>query len=418
MGAGEMDIFGLLYEPIKLEASQEKPIKIGTLFSGIGCPEMSMKKITNNYEVVFRSEIDKYPNMTYKEIHGDILNLGDVELIQEIPYVDILHLSPPCQDLSKAGKQKGLGKGTRSGLMYEVIRILKNTKEKPKVVTMEQVPDLIQETFKHHWARFHRMMEDLGYKVYANVLNAKNYGVAQNRDRLYMVAVLGDYSYEFPQWVTLDKRLKDYLEDKVDEKYYLSASFIEAMYKPSGNFNRAERFEQSTHKNPEESVAFTITSRAGERPTDNFIAETICMNSKVNGKQPSLQDRIYDIDGVSTTVTTSFMPSIAIPEATKQGYALAHDGDGVYLNRPHQKRGVVQDQMIQTVKTSGDDIRVVTSDLRIRKLTPLEVWRLMGISDQDYYKAQSVCSNSQLYKQAGNGIVIDVFEAILRRMIE
>jgi DNA (cytosine-5)-methyltransferase 1 len=146
--------------------------------------------------------------------------------------------------------------------------------------------------------------------------------------------------------------------------------------------------------------------------------ETICLNSKVNGKQPSVQDKIYDVDGVSTAITTAYMPSIAIPEATTKGYALAKDGDGKYLNRPHQKRGVVQDQMIQTIKTSGNDIGVVTNNLRIRKLTPLECWRLMGISDDDFNKAQaSGVSNSQLYKQAGNAIVVDVFEAILRRMI-
>jgi DNA (cytosine-5)-methyltransferase 1 len=174
------------------------------------------------------------------------------------------------------------------------------------------------------------------------------------------------------------------------------------------------------------------------------------------------------------SVTAVVEPSIAIPEATVQGYALAQEGDGVYINRPHQKRGVVQKQMIQTIKTSGDDIGVVVKDehqnvldaynkfidekgympeffnpynnseikdisptittmsdrwqssgtvsiynnLRIRKLTPRECWRLMGIDDTDFDKAAAVCSNSQLYKQAGNGIVVDVFAAILKNLIE
>ena len=187
----------------------------------------------------------------------------------------------------------------------------------------------------------------------------------------------------------------------------------------------------------------------------------------------SVQDRIYDVDGVSTAITTAYMSSIAIPEATTKGYALAKDGDGVYLNRPHQKRGVVQDQMIQTIKTSSNDVGLVeitngskiklkiykhiydveknddgnggvnyiyhetgdyicqddknrayilTKDgylFRVRKTMPIEVWRLMGISDEDFNKAQaSGVSNSQLYKQAGNAIVVDVFEAILNQIIE
>jgi DNA (cytosine-5)-methyltransferase 1 len=194
--------------------------------------------------------------------------------------------------------------------------------------------------------------------------------------------------------------------------------------------------------------------------------------------QRTLQDRIYSTDGTSTAITQAFMPSIAIPEATKMGFALAQDGDGVYINRPHQKRGVVQRGKIQALKTSGNDVGVVvatnlkakmcdeliangkvraydvirhsytnsrmegkmndiqennmsptidtradclgvvTQELRIRKLTPRECWRLTGIDDSDFDKAQEVCSNSQLYKQAGNGIVVDVFAAILRNLIE
>jgi DNA (cytosine-5)-methyltransferase 1 len=117
------------------------------------------------------------------------------------------------------------------------------------------------------------------------------------------------------------------------------------------------------------------------------------------------------------------MPSIAIPEATKQGFALAEEGDGVYLNRPEQKRGVVQKGMIQTLKTSGDDLGVVVqhnndlnNGLRIRKLTERECGRLMGVFDEDITKMQNVVSRSQMYKQFGNGIVVDVFAAILKNL--
>ncbi len=166
--------------------------------------------------------------------------------------------------------------------------------------------------------------------------------------------------------------------------------------------------------------------------------------------------RDNDINGVCQTIDTmqggQREPKILMPECTIKGYTEAYDGDGVYLNRPHQKRGVVQDQMIQTIKTNGDDVGVVIGSkqknayigtteescpsltsamgmggghtpmitennrLRIRKLTPLECWRLMGIDDSYFHKASQVCSNSQLYKQAGNGIVVDVFCAIVREL--
>ena len=130
--------------------------------------------------------------------------------------------------------------------------------------------------------------------------------------------------------------------------------------------------------------------------------------------------------GISPTVTTrpeGFKTAILIPEATKKGYAEASDGDGVYINRPHQKRGVVQKDKIQTIKTTPDVGVVVEkkkeSNLKIRKLTPLECWRLMGFDDQDFYKAQSVgISNTQLYKQAGNSIVVNVLEKIFNNLLK
>ena len=198
----------------------------------------------------------------------------------------------------------------------------------------------------------------------------------------------------------------------------------------------------------------------------NVTDKTLCLNSKVNGKQPSVQNRIYDTNAISTAITTSFMPSIAIPEATKkgyalakegEGYALAKEGEGVYINRPRQKRGVVQKGMIQTIKANSNDIGVVVGyseksiekiinnitdidgcsntitanpqratidnatlveqNLRIRKLTPKECWRLMGFSDEDFEKASKVNSNTQLYKQAGNSIVVNVLMAIFKELL-
>lgn len=357
-----------------------------------------------NVECVGISEIDKYALMSYEAIHGDLHNYGDITKIngKDLPEIDILTWSFPCQDLSKAGQQKGLN-NTRSGLGYEVIRIVEEMEVKPKVLLMENVPDLLSQKFTKGWHLMFNEIEKLGYSNYVEILNAKNYGVAQNRNRVFMVSILGDYTYTFPKPFKLQKRLKDYLETKVDEKYYLSDKQIEQI----------------------------VNWKAYNKPLENAKSNT-SMNSSM----------------------------ILIKEATKQGYSIAEDGDGVYINRPHQKRDVVQKDKIQTIKTSVNDIGVVVenqlfdymssekfkselgneivptiktknhlavavketgnyleSGLRIRKLTPLESWRLMGIDDEDFYKAKaSGMSDSQLYKQAGNAIVVDVLYYLFKNM--
>lgn len=399
-----MNLFDAHKEQLKLK----QPVRLFEAFAGIGTQAMALKRLGVEIEHVGISEIDKYAITSYKAIHGDVKNYGNIMDIQgsDLPQIDIFTWSFPCTDLSKAGKQKGLN-GTRSGLGYQVLRIVSEMEHKPKVLLMENVPDLLSPKFREGWQEIYHDIEKLGYSNYVETLNAKNYGVAQNRDRVFMVSILGEYSYEFPKWVTLEKRLKDYLEPVVDEKYYMNDKMLKYFTGTSNGWERQFRplDEESEHSH-------TITAREGN------VAE-------------------------STYIT--------IPEATKQGYALAKDGDGVYLNRPHQKRGVVQKGMIQTIKTSGDDIGVVigskqknayigtteepsptltsamgmggghvpmiANSLRIRKLTPLECWRLMGISDDDYEKASKVCSNSQLYKQAGNAIVVDVLMAIFGEML-
>ena len=213
--------------------------------------------------------------------------------------------------------------------------------------------------------------------------------------------------FEFPKPYSLEKRLKDFLEPHVDEKYYLSENSIKT-------------YESHKQRNSEKGNGF------GWNPTDGEgIANTL-----------------------ATTPTKSNSNYIVIPEKTKKGYAEAYDGDGVYIDRPHQKRGCVQNGMIQTIKTSGNDVGVVIDDtqgfdgvryynnvspslranrsglktvtesLRIRKLTPRECYRLMGFSDDEFDRAEKVNSNTQLYKQAGNSIVVDVLEELFCMMLD
>lgn len=550
----KMNLFEYIYPRFYFDKT--KPIRLFEAFSGVGCQAMALKRITDNYELVGFSEIDKPAIQSYEAIHGEVRNYGDITKMTEIPPCDIFTWSFPCTDLSKAGKQKGLD-GTRSGLVYEVLRLLRdtaefvpfhrhipkhskiisvgyteyyqpipNTSKLPKVLIMENVVDLVQVKFVNAFNEIQAELEQLGYTNYNEVLNAKDYGIPQNRERVFMVSILKDeenehYSYDFPEPKKLELRLKDMLEDEVDEKYYLSEKALEGLQKTTFNCAKLESrtedengimpticardykdpklvkvaqldgFESSGRIYDENGLAPTINTMGGGQREPKIAIKTWNDETKAyKTKEDDMpRDRIYLEDSVGFTITTneSQMPSIiqkargynkggihkecppitsnsfqennfvAIPEATKKGYAEAHDGDGVYLNRPHQKRGVVQKDMIQTLKTSGDDIGVVVAaeirtdegirtfddnnmgalrttgscgdkaiielssrnNLRIRKLSPKECWRLMGISDDDFNKAKaSGMSNSQLYKQAGNGIVVNVFEAILKELIK
>ena len=415
-----MDLFSI--DKPKLEL--KPPIKLFEAFAGIGTQVMALNRLSNDVKVVGISEIDKYAIQSYMSIHGETKNYGDITKIngKDLPKIDILTWSFPCTDLSKAGKQKGLV-DTRSGLGYQIPRIIGEMDVKPQVLLMENVSDLLSPKFRDGWHELYNTIEELGYTNYVQTLNAKHYGVAQNRDRVFMVSILGNHQFEFPKKVDLKLRLKDYLETFVDPKYYLSEKLVSYFHKHTQkHMEKGNGFKfEIKDKN---GVAYAVTSKSGQRLGDNYINDKPIRMGGIYGKKQA--GSVYDHDGLSPALTTESSnnwnvllgeKNILIPEATKRGYALAEDGDGVYLNRPHQKRGVVQKGMIQTIKTSGDDLGVV-QDMRIRKLTPKECWRLMDISDEDFQKAQAVCSDTQLYKQAGNAVVVSVYEAILRQLIE
>lgn len=450
---GQINLYEIIRE--RFEFSNNHKIKLFEAFSGIGCQRMAFERAGLNYEVVGISEIDRFALKSYEAMHGECPNYGSITDIHQLPEIDVFTWSFPCTDLSKAGRQAGLN-GTRSGLVYEVLRILNESQNKPKVLIMENVVDLVQQKFIREFNEIQRELELLGYSNYTQTLNAKEYGVAQNRDRVFMVSFYGEYYYEFPEPITLEKRLKDYLEKNVDEKYYLSKQMLSCFTDMTdrNGLVRGDRF--NPHGLDDSKYAFAITTMAGNRATDNFIKEPIiCASRGRNDEDGNIKQTIeLNHSGLSNALTTVQKDNyILVPEATTRGYAEAYDGDGVYINRPHQKRGVVQSQMIQTLKTSGSDVGVVVyedcnssirtdqdtvgtlttnygsnatrngyklieNNLRIRKLTPLECWRLMGIDDHYFDKASKVCSNAQLYKQAGNGIVVDVFAQIVNNLVK
>ena len=217
----------------------DKPVRLIELFAGIGSQSKALERLNVDFEHYRVCEFDKYAVTSYNAIHGtnfvpsDITKLpaSDLGITQTEKYLYIMTYSFPCQDLSKAGKQKGMGKdsGTRSGLLWEVERLLDECEELPQMLLMENVPDVIGTKNIQHFADWLKKLERLGYKNYYKVLNAKDYGVPQNRERCFMVSLHGDYYYDFPEPQPLTLRLKDLLEPVVDEKYYLSDAQMQAI---------------------------------------------------------------------------------------------------------------------------------------------------------------------------------------------
>ena len=382
----QINIFDYLYPPFKIKT----PIRLIELFAGVGSQAMALRDIGADFEHYRVVEFDKFAIRSYNAIHRtnfktmDIrdIHADDLGICEKQRFTYLLTYSFPCQDLSTAGKRKGMKKGsnTRSGLLWEVERILLELREKdelPQVLLMENVPDVIGIKNIDDFNEWYASLEKMGYQSYYKVLNAKDYGIPQNRERCFMVSILGKYSYQFPEGIELKSRLKDVLEDHVDEKYYLSQKIIET-------FTRRNEKENGFHFDTNErDIAKTVTAGVYKtRMDDNYVKAC----GDVDLGNNDMNNRVYDQEEISPTLNTmqggNREPKVATKEATKQGYAEAEP------------------------------------QFQIRKLTPLECWRLMGFTDEDFKKAQKVNSNSQLYKQAGNSIVKQVLMAIFKEMME
>jgi DNA (cytosine-5)-methyltransferase 1 len=359
--------------------------------------------------------------------YGDITKIDERQLPKDI---DLITYGFPCQDISLAGKQKGLfnedGSQTRSGLFFEALRIIEETQ--PKVAIAENVKNLTSKKFAEQFKIVLDSLEDAGYNNYWKVLNAKDFGVPQNRERVFIVSIRKDIDtgfFRFPEGFPLELRLKDVSEDVVDEKYYL-------------NTDRADGLVQK------------LQTREVKSNPDGVDVVGDLWEDNGHG---SMAGRVYNTEGQCPTLGASHFQQIkyiCVKEATKTGYAEAYEGDSINLEQPNSKtrRGRVGHGVAQTLTTSpqqavvepsfvnGDICRTVRSGghgstdrhswdmvqcnktLRIRKLTPKECFRLMDFDDADFEKAEAVNSNTQLYKQAGNGIVVAVPQYIIKALVD
>ena len=373
-------------------------IKVIELFAGVGSQAMALRNIGIDYEVIGISEIDKFAYKSYEAIHGKVKNFGDITKIDKLPYCDLLTYSFPCQDLSVAGHQKGISKDTRSGLLLEVERLLLKAKENgtlPKYLLLENVKNLVGKKFIKDFERWLSFLNSLGYYSNWEVLNAKDYGIPQNRERVFVVSSLENMHYKFPKQVELKSKMKDLLEEKVDDKYYLSEKYLKCFsdMKNRNGFTRGERF--NPRKLEECNTAFAITTRAGQRSTDNFIIQ------KGHG---------FNKGGIKENI----VPALTKSSWQENNFVVNINPSGKGMNG-----NVYRTNLSPALTTNkGEGIKILqNNDYRIRKLTPLECWRLMVFRDVDYYAAKSVgISDAQLYKQAGNSIAVTVLEAIFRNL--
>lgn len=210
-----------------------KKIRVFEAFAGYGSQSLALERLKRDfpdfdYEIVGISEIDKYAIQAYNALHPNVPNYGDISKIDwsQVPDFDLFTYSSPCQDFSNAGLQKGgtEGSGTRSSLLWECRRAI--VAKRPKYLLLENVAALVSQKFLPLFNKWQSELVSYGYSNFAEVLNAKDYGVPQNRERVFLVSILGNASYHFPKEMPLDKRLKDVLESNVDEKYYLSEKMI------------------------------------------------------------------------------------------------------------------------------------------------------------------------------------------------
>lgn len=459
-----------------------KKMKVFAAFAGYGSQELALKRYNIPFEHVGISEIDKYAIQGHEVLHGKVKNYGDVSKIdvEELPNMDLFTYSFPCQDISNAGKQRGFEKdsGTRSSLLWECERIIEA--KKPMFLMMENVKNLVGKNNKPHFDKWLEVLESFGYNNYWKVINAKWCGVPQNRERVFCVSIRKDADnglFNFYKDFDNGIRLKDILENEVDEKYYLSEE------KTKGLIERIK--EKDTHQlnaigstNPSgkgmngtvyhsDNLANTITTNKGEGssilvkeatkkgykeayPGDSINLEhpnsttrrgrvgvgvANCLTTSCNqavvepifslekGQSGKTENelnmvgmldikgnecirRVYDSKGLSPTLTT-MEGGNRQPKVIEIGLINPNRHSSA-MNTIHSENGICR--TIDTMQGGNRQPNVLETidQYRIRKLTPYECFLLMGLTHEEATKLiNSGISNSQLYKMAGNSIVVD-----------
>lgn len=528
------------FEPIKIT----KPIRLIELFAGVGSQSMALRDIGAKFEHYRVCEFDRFAIQSYNAIHGTSFPVSDIRewkgddlgIVDTDKYDYIMTYSFPCTDISTAGKQMGMSKnsGTRSGLLWEVERLLRETKELPQILLMENVTQVHSDKFINEFNDWCNFLKSIGYTDKWADLEATDYGVAQTRNRCFMISVLGKINYDFPKTIPLNTVLIDYLEPYVDKKYYVTTDFAKKLVRDIVEQNRlvlkdciTPQIDSVRLVRTEEGKALRKDYESGkihhgfneyrvieQRPDpvsgtvttvtkDNIVLEVVKVETdivRMVGRNPD--------NPTSRKQSDEYEQRLEVKEAVGCGTLTTATKDNICLekyvieNMDFNERGTVHNEfgVCRTITGSGGDggyhsgnqpkvlqlYKVVGENryilahpysvysrkfnssecsstlgtecnnycssvsntpielldasncsifgieniedfvhtvngkkylILIRKLTPLECWRLMGFTDEDFNAAkESGVSNSQLYKQAGNSIVKQVLMAIFRNM--
>lgn len=409
-------------------------LKVFTAFSGYDSQCMALDRLHRhnpdfNYELVGWAEIDKYAIAAHNAVYPQWAerNYGDISKIDwaQVPDFDLFTYSSPCQDFSQAGKQAGgtEGSGTRSSLLWECRRAI--LAKKPKYLLMENVAALVSQKFIRLFNAWQLELERYGYRNFAKVLNAKDYGVPQNRERIFMVSVLDEQArYEFPDPMPLPLRLKDVLEPKVDERYYLKESKdkrLAQILKEQGDQIQEGDMLDTYNQQVLHDVAATVTTGIDSR-RHHFVAvepihtdkegNALCISSryaKESHKKMLNNDNGYG----STLVAETYLPTTE--GAIFKGREIKN-GDGLYLSDSIDFFRGGLPGMSRALKSECCDAGVCI-DYRIRKLTERECFRLMDVPEEYIDRIQAAgISRSQQYKMAGNSIVVSCMYHIWRKL--
>ena len=453
-------------------------IKVGSDFSGVGAFDQTLKRLRIDYETIFACDMDKYARKTFIHNYGEPKYYPENVYDREIPTksLDIYMTSPPCQAFSLAGKRKGED-DKRGILFYNSHEFIK--KNNPRYFIFENVKGLLSDDGGKTFARWIDYLggksvngnpvifpheESVPYHVYHKVLNAKNYGVPQNRERVFIIGIRDDEdnNFSFPKEIPLTKRLKDVLEENVSEKYFLSEKLLKFFIKHTEK-HQAKGNGFKFKPKEEESIAQAVTTKAGTRPDDNYLQVKSATSKgyelaeigedSINFEHPNSKTRRGRVGvGVGQTLTTSCNQGVAIgairgrnidnPKSRESGLPttqmleINENGTanclttvqkdnvviepiihriGNYSKSNHNASSIVDNRGISptVMENHGTVTAVNTFDYRIRKLTPRECFRLMDFPDDFDF---SCVSDSQAYKQAGNSIVVNVLYEIIKKL--
>lgn len=437
-------------------------LKVFSTFTGVGSPEMALKNININYDLIGTSEVDKWAIIAYDAIHNssevvgtqnkeqmlkefkdrnigynfstgkseiprnDIeikklyeshirnKNYGDIRLIneKELPDFDLFTYSYPCKDISVAGLGKGLEKdsGTQSSLLWECERIIKY--KKPKYLLMENVKNLVSNNHHSEFYTWQKILKDLGYSNYWKILNGKNFGVPQNRERVIMVSIQKEYETSLFQIPTAIKNNNILLKDILENEENI----------PDNMFIDPKNYENLLQDLPHQDISYCIDACYWKGSTmDLFLnkgrRQLVQIGSIKGIGDFESRNRVYSSEGLAPTLNSmnggdrqpkilEEVRPILTPDRTNKrqnGRRVKENNDPSFTLTTQDRHGVVLKQ---------------DSKFRIRRLTPLECWRLMGYKDEHFYKAKDAgLSNTKLYERAGRGIVVPMLEEVFKVLL-